>query len=509
MSKSTSNAHPSAVRRSPIHSGLSRRRVLRGLGGAAIALPFLELFHDRTAKAQDATAPLRYVVAFAGSSLGMQSRDFVVPEAQGPLVGNLSHGLQPLADFGVEDVTSLVSGLEIPFGPDGSIPAGGRAIQWHSSSKCPHLCGVKSASGGNEKLTGPTSDWIVADAIGGPTFETRPVLTYRVQPAYYRGTNGTGGNRGLMSARMKNGELEQITPQFSPQVAFQDLFAGFVPSDPQEAAEALLLLERRRSILDLVADDTGRLIEKLGAADKQRLERHLDELRALENKLQAIDAPPGGACKPLDDPGPDPDIGDAYESASTANFASNGAWSDEETRASVLVDLIHMAFACDLSRVSSLMFTYAQCFMNMNPLFSHKSDLHQLGHFGAGNGDVGATAMADGVAWHVKHIARLTDKLRSTTDVDGSTLLDNTAIVLVFEGGWGFDPEQNKEGTAHSSENMAVLVAGGAGGLNMYGGQHIRAVGQHPVKVINTVMGALGVPGHLGEVTGTIAGLVG
>lgn len=485
----------------------TRRAVLRGLGGIAVGLPFLELFQPKPALA--APAPLRYVVMFAGSSLGMSGMDSVVPASTGALAGNLSRGLQPLADYNVEDVSSYVSNLEIAYGADGSIPAGGRAIPWHASSTCPLLCGVRSAAAGDESLQGETSDWVVAKTIGGPTLATRPVLTYRVQAAFYRGSNGTGGDRGLMSMRDNNGTLEKVPPQFSPKIAFDDLFTGFIPPDPSEAAAARFLLERRKSVIDLVSGDTERLIKKLGSADKVRLERHLDELRGLEAKLQELNPPDAPECTMLPDPGNDPPVGGAVENGDTGGYAGNGAWSDEEARATIMTDLIHMAFVCDLSRVSSLMFTYAQCFLNMNPLYGHPSDLHELGHYSVGGGVDGANAMADGVAWHVKHMARLMDKLRDTTDVDGTTILDNTALVMLFEGGWGYDPEQDGQGSAHSSEHMGVLVGGKAGGLNASGGQHIDGGGAHPVAVVNSVMGALGVPGNLGEVTGTIPGLVG
>jgi len=256
-----------------------------------------------------------------------------------------------------------------------------------------------------------------------------------------------------------------------------------------------------------VRGDTELLMNKVGAADKIRLERHFDELRALENKLNQITLSDSAACMMLPDPGGDPPIGNAVENGDTGGYAGNGAWSDEETRAEVMVDLIHMAFTCDLSRVASLMFTYAQCFLNMNPVYGYPSDLHELSHYSMGGGDAGATAVADGVGWHVKHFARLASKLRDTVDFDGANILDHTAMVMVFEGGWGFDPEQNNQGSAHSTENMGVLVIGKGGGINASGGQHIRAVDQHPVRVINTVMNALGVPGQLGEVSGTIAGL--
>jgi hypothetical protein len=481
--------------------------VLRGLGGIAVGLPFLELFLPRGASA--GAAPQRYVVCFAGSSLGMDSTEHVTPASEGPIAGLLTRGLQPLGDLGMTDYASFVSGMLIPWGPDGSIPEGGRAIGFHASTPCPMLCGMRSAGEDDESLTGPTSDWIVSNVIGGPTLQTRPVLTYRIQPAYYRGTNGTGGTRGLMSARMNGNQLEDVPPTFSPQIAFQDLFSGFIPPDPAEAEAAKRLLARRKSIVDLVADDTEALLKQLGTADKIRMERHLDELRALENKLQAIELPDGAACQLLDDPGADPAIGGAVENGDTAGYAANGAWSDEETRAEVMMDLVHMAITCDLSRVASVMFTYAQCFLNMNPLFGYPSDLHELSHYSVGGGDDGANAVADGVGWHVKHWARLMQKLRDTTDVDGNTLLDNTALVLLFEGGMGYDPEQDGQGSPHSSENMGALVGGRAGGLNATGGKHIVATDQHPAQVINTVMEALGVSQQLGEVPGTIPGLIG
>ncbi len=485
----------------------TRRAVLRGLGGICVGLPFLELFRPKQAAAS--SGPLRYVVMFAGTSLGMSGQDSVVPSAVGPLAGNLSRALQPLATYNVEDKASYVSNMEIAYGSDGSIPAGGRAVPWHASSTCPLLCGVRSASAGDESLQGPTSDWVVSNAIGGPTLATRPVLTYRIQAAFYRGSNGTGGNRGLMSMRDNGGNLEKVPPQFSPKVAFDDLFTGFIPPDPGEAAKAKFLLERRKSVIDLVRGDADKLTKKLGAVDKIRMERHFDELRVLEAKLQAVNLPDSPECTMITDPGADPAVGGAVDNGDTGGYAGDGAWSDEETRANIMVDLIHMAFVCDLSRVAALQFTYAQCFLNMNPVFGMPSDIHELGHYSMGGGIDGANAMADGVSWHVGHMARLMDKLRNTTDVDGGNILDNTGLVMLFEGGWGYDPEQDKQGTAHSSQNMGVLVGGGVGGLNASGGMHIDGGGAHPVQAINSVMGALGVPGQLGEVSGTIPGLVG
>ncbi len=478
--------------------------MLRGLGGITVGLPFLELFMPASAHA--APAPQRYVVAFGGTSLGMSNREFVSPDSFGSLVGNVSRGLEPLAAEGVEDAASWVSNLTIPWGS--TPPPGGRSIKFHVSSTSPLLSGVRSTNN-TTQLRGPTSDWVVANELAGPTATTRPVLSYRVQPAFYRNSNSTDGPRGIMSARDNAGNLEKVTPTLSPQIAFLDLFTGFAPVDPAEAAEAQSLLKRRKSVIDLVRRETEALLPKLGVADNLRMQRHFDELRALENKL-AKTAPVGnGTCEMFADPGADPPIGGVVDLGDSAGYASDGAYSDEDLRASIMVDLIHMAFACDLSRVSSLMLTYIQCFMNMNPLYGHASDMHEIGHFAVGGGDTGANAVADCVGWHVKHIARLMKKLRDTTDFDGNTILDNTALVLLFEGGMGYDPELDQQGTTHSTENMGVLVGGNAGGINAAGGGHVDGGGAHPGQVINTVMGALGVAGTLGEVTGTVGGIVG
>lgn len=490
----------------PKSKGPNRRAVLKGLGGFCVALPFMELFASSNAHGGPSDAiPKRYMIGFGGCSTGIDGGDKIVPGAEGALAGQLTQGLLPLGDLDMTDSVSLVSGLEIPYGA--SAPAGGRRVNWHATSLCPLLSGVRS-NANSERIDGPTSDWIAANALAGPTASTRPVLAYRVQPAYYRGQNGTGGGRGIISARMNGNNLEQVTPQFSPQTAYQNLFSGFIPPDPQEAAKATRLLNRRKSVIDLVRGDTERLLPKLGRADKIRLERHFDELRGLENRLEQVQLPDGSSCKILTDPGTDPEIGGAVENGDTGGYAENAAYSDEDLRATLMTDFVHMAYACDLSRVASICYTYSQCFLNMNPLFGHASDLHEIGHYSLGGGDTGQNGMADGVAWHLKHFTRLAKLLKDTQDIDGSSMLDNTSMVLAFEGGWGYDPEQDRNGGPHSSENMIMFIAGKAGGLNQAGGTHIRATGQHPAKVINTALKAVGIDHNMGEVNGIIPGLL-
>jgi hypothetical protein len=325
-----------------------------------------------------------------------------------------------------------------------------------------------------------------------------------VQPIKYVGAGDAGGQAGRISWRDEGGNIVGIDPFSSPRLAYMSLFGNFQPPDPAEAQAAAFLLARRRSVLDTLRMRTQNLLGKLSGEDNVRMQRHFDELKALEDKLDAMPPPTTGACELLPDPGDDPPIGESHGTNAEGNldYNENAAYSGEDLRAELMMDYVRMAFACDLARVAAVRLTIDQTFLNMLPLSGAASDMHELSH-----GAVSDEAHADAVGWHVKHFARLVSLLRDTTELDGSSLLEHTAIVLCFEGGFGFDPESGTGDRAHSTENMVALVAGRVGGL--VHGEHIVADGMHPANVIVTAMQAVGMATDtLGEISGTIPGLL-
>jgi hypothetical protein len=482
---------------------LSRRHLLRGLGGISIGLPLLEIMLDgKRAFAQAApNPPKRYIVCFDGQSIGGDDdtlRDDFVPNTTGRNY-QLKSALAPLGAL-KEDV-SVISNLKIPWAAEngGSVPAGGRRDAFHVTTISPLLSGVRSPS--NTACAGPTSDQLVANAIAGNT--AFPTLTYRVQADWYLSVSAPYGREAISYKRDSSNRVVVVPPQTSPRQAWQALFANFTPPgvDPATAARLDLELRARRSVLDLVRGDTERLVPKLGAADKIRLQRHLDELRDLERRVATIAPPQTSVCMPPADPGADPAVGSPQGNDGTNNtYAQNLGYSNEETRAQLFVDLIHLAMVCDLTRVATLQLTMFQSHLNMHALTGQGTDCHELGHHGI----PGSTTMAvsRGIAWHVKHFARLIQKFKDTPEGNG-TMLDNAAMVFLLEGGHGFDPETNEQNSAHSSENMACLLAGRAGGLQP--GQHVRTNLAHPANVLVTAMKAVGVQTEtLGEVTGDL-----
>jgi len=274
-------------------------------------------------------------------------------------------------------------------------------------------------------------------------------------------------------------------------------------TDPGEKAARELLKKQRKSVLDMVLGTSGKLLPRLGKADQVRLERHFDEIRDLETRMQKAEA----SCEPLPIP-EDPPIGgtvvtasgDGTENIYTSEWDTKG-WSSEDKRAEMLADLIAMAFRCDLTRVVPLEFGGGT--MSVYHLVGARVDVHGCSHFSGSSGtDSGSTELMSRnmQAYFVKYYAYLVDKVRD--------MIDDCAIVYFCEGGVGRSmeaPGPEEQPKAHSTENMACLIAGRAGGLK--GGVHVKAPDDrnHPANVLISAMKAVGVEGEtLGEVSGAI-----
>jgi hypothetical protein len=473
---------------------LDRRAVLRGGAGAAIALPFLEVMLPRRAHAQ--AAPRRYVVCFAGMSLGRDNAgrlSDIVPDIAGANF-DLKMPLLPLEP--VKGEITVVSGLTIPIGS-----AGGRLPGFHKSSLSPLLSGVLPPSTSPD-CHGPTSDQVVARDLAFAGKTKFPSLAYRVQAEYYRG----GGNVGVISWR---GKGQKNDPVVSPSLAFKTAFGDYTPTaggavDPAIAAARLRQQKEDTSVLDLVRGNGERLMKRLGRPDQLRLERHFDEIRALETRIKAIPgdtttpAAPRGCSSPPS-PGVDPAV-----VVSPVDGTGEIGYAGEEQRAQVLTGLLVKAFACDLARVATLQYTCAQCFMNVEALVGIKMDLHELAHLSViqGGKDIAQQKVMQMYGWHMKHFAALVAGLKAEIGPDGRPVLDNTVLVFVNEGGLG--PAEGKNPASHSTDNMMVVVAGGRA-LGLRPGRHIKTAGEHPARALVAAMNAVGVATPaLGEVTGRI-----
>ena len=174
---------------------LNRRTFMRGAGGVAVALPMLEIMlnDSGTALASGGDLPCRYLVAFGGYTLACDGNPGVVPivPAQTGAGYDVPGALAPFIGHGnVQDEITVVSGLTVPTATNSSQPApvGGRNVLFHFHNN-PLISGNRSNPGfGNTDVTGPSSDQVMAQHIGGDT--TLSYLSYRAQALFYSGGNG-------------------------------------------------------------------------------------------------------------------------------------------------------------------------------------------------------------------------------------------------------------------------------------------------------------------------------
>src|SRR5690606_23772748 len=113
---------------------------------------------------------------------------------------------------------------------------------------------------------GISVDQAIADAIGGET---------RFRSLEF-GVHVFGANVG--SRISYRGPAQPIPPENDPQAAFDRIFADL---DADPAAQARRLAERQL-VLSGVSGEYQRLIKRVSAGDRLKLEAHLDAVRDLE-----------------------------------------------------------------------------------------------------------------------------------------------------------------------------------------------------------------------------------
>jgi hypothetical protein len=460
-------------------SRLPRRRLLRGACGTLLGLPLFEyLLNDNgTAYAQGEPLPARFLLYYCPTSLVPSSSDpseRFTPTMLGTPY-DLPYCLEPLAEAGVAADVSAVSGLFVaPFDAPG-----GYNSDYHGNGYQAMLSGLRHGfQGEGWELWGPSVDQIVAAKLGAGT--AFPSLVLQVDP--------DREGYGVSFQKRMDGSYWYVEAQTSPARAYSSLFSNFTPAAAEQPDD--LEQRLRLSSLSYVKDQLAALNAKLGAADRQRLELHLEQVRALELRIaQLANHPQGAQCAdPLTPAVDPPDLAPSVP--------------DQEARSKLFIDLTQMALACDLTRVVSLSMTDKLTGPGMShTLWSHIGGLHADVQHASSNED-----LDNANRWFVGQYAALLAKLKAVTEGAG-TMLDQSVALFCMEGGKGGRAADGGGDQNHSTDNMVMLVAGRAGGLKA--GQHLVApTDAHVGTVMNTAMRAVGVTETLGEIDGYIDALV-
>jgi hypothetical protein len=427
-------------------SPLSRRTFLRGAArgaSVALALPTLEAMLPRDARADDAGLGPIFGVFFwanglpwhAGHGAAQAGReDLWTPGQTG--AGFTPSPLQaPLAGHPFSVITGLTPWTDIPSSPAGQGDGHMRGFMVALTADRPRSQGFDHPT---HTLTArrPSIDQVVAR---DSRFASEPLTRFRslevgASPARFH-------DYGHWNAISYNGPDALNPPEMDPGRLYDRLFGA--PSGDAEAG-------RRAALLDAVVGDAASLRARLGAADRARLDAHLEHLFEVQRRLA------------LDD----------IECADPGRPASG---SDLLGRTAVMADLLATGLACNLTRVFSFMLT--------SPATTHVfsevgvvTDMHTVCHAGTWD-DVHAIT---GV--QLDCFGRFLDALAVRVDPLGQTLLERALVYGTSEYG---------EGYKHGVTEMPVVLAGGAAG-GLTSGVHIREEGGNMAKTHVTMLRALG-----------------
>jgi hypothetical protein len=217
-----------------------------------------------------------------------------------------------------------------------------------------------------------------------------------------------------------------------PHLAFQRLFGGGVTAPM--GVDPAKLIAQDKSVLDFLKGDLDRLYRRIPTAEKPKLDSHLDALREIERTLVTPTKMPGGTAM--------------VPTGITALPADTSAVHDK------IIDnhfsIIKAAFQFDLTRVVTFSYATGNSYVELDAFLKSgtiNGATHAITHEEAGRDSKRILAIQK---WYMDRTAKFIADLAATTDVDGSSMLDNTVVVLFAE-----------TSQFHEHENIPLAIFGG------------------------------------------------
>jgi Protein of unknown function (DUF1552) len=406
-----------------LRTRLSRRRLLSGMSALTVALTS-PIWRTATAFGQDATKKpaRRFIGVFSAN--GTIANEFFPSATGADNALTLKKILAPLSDYTarmtvlkgvhmnstVEDQLGVASSNK----PGGPHMKGPGAMLTGGSLMAGSFTGAGGPAGYADRIS---VDQLIAQRLGTKT--AFPSLEFGVR------VEGQEPLR-VISYRGAN-QPNQTTDD--PWQVYTRLFAG-----RDLSADALTRLRNeQQGVLTFLKEDIGTLKMRLNAQDKSRLDAHLAGLASIEQRLRGAT----NACTPLTLPA-------KLDVRAMENYPTVGK---------LQMDLMVLAHACDLTRISTFMWANADSWQ-FYPWIGVNEEHHELSH--AGDNDAAATEKLIKInVWHAEQIKYLLDKLQAAKEVDGGSLLDNSIVL------WG---NELGVGNSHTYKDIPWLLAGGAGG---------------------------------------------
>jgi hypothetical protein len=407
---------------------MSRRQMLRGIG-VAMALPMLDCMRDErparaAGSADTASKPKRSVFVYIPN--GVNTLTWQIEKA-----GTDFQFSAPLAALERHraDVTPI-SGLHHPL-----------VIGKHHNCDKVWLTGADVPADGGAFRNTVSVDQLMAEVQGRTTRFASLELAVE----------------GHSLAWSRDGI--QIPAERSSVNVFNMLFG--VEKESKEAIRRRL--NRRGSILDLVADDAKRVTSKLGNNDRNKLDEYLTAVRQVEQRTQRAD-------EWLNIPKPKLDPAEAARLSTKLDMTVVADYQR------LFYDLMVMAFRTDSTRVITCMIG-SESNGGAIPDIGISQTRHGLSHHNGDPEQLRRLTQTD--TFLIEQLAYFLDQLKAHQDADGRSLLETTQVL------WGSGMAY---GHSHGNANLPTLLCGGRG-LGYKHGQHVDfnlpAIGKYDVKDAN------------------------
>jgi hypothetical protein len=262
-----------------------------------------------------------------------------------------------------------------------------------------------------------------------------------------------------------SGAATPLDPYLAPSKLYDRVFGSIVPGGPTPANQAALAQARamRKSVLDFALKDLARLELLVPASEKNRLEAHATMIRDLEMQLDASTAI-SGQCVQIQRPVDPPGIDHFQDTGLTGGNDPGGDQNTHKLVAQLHYAVLRAAFACDMTRVATFQYSPGNNHVSFQGFFpGDATGVHQ--HHGTSH-DAGSDPshvipfLTSVSTWYSQITSDFLVSLQKATDLDGSSILDNTVVAYVTD---------IAEPLHDNSKIFPVSLFGGAR-LGMHGG---------------------------------------
>jgi hypothetical protein len=411
----------------------SRRGFLRGFG-AAVSLPALEAFRplmaaSTTARAVGTTAsgaPLRMAYLYIPNGVNVEKWRPTGTASSYKMGESFGEMEKHRKDF------QIFTGFE-----QKNATAGGDGAGDHARGTAAFLTSARPRkTAGSDIQLGISADQVAANAVAA---ETRLAsLELSTDGVRKSGKCDSGYSCAYQFNLSWRSENQPMTPEANPRAVFERLFGAGSSGEREKSLGSRLA--SKKSVLDFIANDAKALHRHLGLTDRQKMDEYLTGVREIEKQIEKAEA----LGIPVDPGVPAP----------------QGKPDSYKDHLRMMFDMMVLAFKTDSTRVSSFLMAHDGSNRSFGDIGVNDGH-HNISHHKGNEDNLKKIAKID--EFYLEQLSYFLEKMKTTEDVDGKSLLHNSMIVY---GGCISD------GNRHNHNDLPIILAGHGGGA-LKPGRHV------------------------------------